>query len=105
MGMKFAKQVLRRSNQEEVDNSRQDEEVDYCRDKRAILHLAAVDIRNQVIEIGFADKCAEQRIDNVGGQRTDDAGKGGADNHRDGQVHYIAAQDEVTESFEHANPP
>ena len=94
-------EVLRGEHEEEVDHRGDEQEVDDCREEAAVLDLAAVDVTDQVVEVGFADDGAEQGIDDVGRERRDDAGEGRADDHGDGEIHDVAAQDEVAKSLEH----
>ena len=67
--------------------------------------LAAVDVGDEVVEVGLADDGAEKRIDDVGGECGDDGGEGCADDDGDGEVHHIAAEDEVAKAFEHVESP
>ena len=92
-------QVLRRQHEKEVHNSRDEQEVYDGRDEGAVLDLAAVDVGDEVVEIGLADERAKERVDDVGGEGGDDGGKSCADDDGNGQVHYVAAENEVTETF------
>ena len=103
-GIKFFDQVLRRDDEEEVDHGSEDEEVDYRGEEVTVVDLAAVDMADEVAEVWLADKGAEQGVDDLVGQGGNDAGEGGADDDGDGEVHHIAAQDEVTKAFEHEYP-
>lgn len=97
--VEFPEQVLGGSDEEEVDDGGEDEEVDDGGDEGAVEDLAAVNIGDEVVEVGFADEGAEQRVDDVLRQGGDDPGEGGADDDGDGQIHYVATENEVTETF------
>ena len=98
-GEELLGEVLGGDYEEEVDDGGEDEEVDDGGEKGTVEDFAAVDVSDEVVEVGLADEGAEKGVDDVGGEGGDDGGEGCADDDGDGEVHYVAAQDEVTESF------
>src|SRR4051794_7317880 len=97
--------VLHRQHDHEVDDRRDQDEVD-----RRVDHAAEVQERGFVVVedlvaealrgVGAADR-ADQRLDEAGGERRDDGRERRADDHRYGEVDDVAAHQEVLETLEH----
>jgi len=99
--IELLQQILRRQHQEEIHHRGNQEEVDNGRKKRPILDLTAVHMRDHGVEVRLTHHRTQQRIDNVRGQCGNDRSEGCADNHGDGQIHHVAAQDEIAKSLKH----
>lgn len=86
---------------EEVDGTGDQEEGDRGVEEIAVLDDAAVDRKGKGGEIWFADNGSDEGINYVGNKGVDNAGEGSADDDGDCEVDHVAAEDEVTKTFEH----
>jgi len=94
-------EVLRGQHEEEVDHAGDEQEVDDGGNEGAVLDLAAVGVGDEVVEVRLADDGAEQWVNDVCGEGGDDGCERRADNDGDGEIHDVAAQNEVAKSLEH----
>jgi hypothetical protein len=108
----------RRNQHQPMDDERQDQEVDDRGNELAVaehrdagrlqrgiaVRIAFERRRNRsqpeevVRKVESAENCADDRHDQVIGQRSDDAAERGTDDHRDRQIEDIAARDEFTKT-------
>ena len=54
-----------------------------------------------IAEIRLADYCRNQRVQHITHQGRNNLAESRADNHRNGQVHYITAENKISKSLEH----
>jgi hypothetical protein len=100
-GMKFLQQVLGGDDEEEVDDAGDEEEVDNGGDEFSVLDGTAVEVADEVVEVGLADDGSEERVDDSFSQRGDDGRECGSDDDGDSKIDDVATQNEIAESFEH----
>jgi hypothetical protein len=91
---------VRRSNDEQVDRERHDEERDERVQEGAVAHFGFADRERRGAEVGQAEQPQERRED-VAHERGDDGAEGHGNDDRHRQVDDVAAQDELPESAEH----
>jgi hypothetical protein len=102
--MELFDEILGWQDEEEVDDGGEDEEVDDGGEELSVFDgsvWTAGSMKDEIVEVRLSDKGAEQRTNDIGGQCGDDRCEGSSNDDGDGEVHYVATQNEVAESLEH----
>src|ERR1700754_5217231 len=97
---------VQRQHDEEVDHRGDDQEVERRGDERRDVEVGALLSTDEFdTETGGArgGNRVDERLNDALGERGDDAAERGANDHGDGEVHDVAAQDEVLETFDHVS--
>ena len=91
-------QLIDRFEQTE-QHERHDQKVDDRGDECTVAQLHTADIQHERAQVGAPGR-TEDRVDDIFGQRGDDAGERTADDNTDRHVHHVAAQREGFEFFD-----
>lgn len=103
--IELLQEILGRENKEEVDDARHQDEIDDGRKEIAITDFASVYMGDEEAKVGLADKRAEKRVNNLFHKRVHNGGKRRTDDDCNCEVHHIAAQDEISKTFQHGEAP
>jgi hypothetical protein len=85
-------------NQKEVDHRRKNDEREQVIDEIAYQKPASIDLKAERREVRHTTEHADERRDDVSYQRFDDRPKRRADDDGNGQIHHIAAKQELSKS-------
>src|SRR4051812_31253726 len=88
-------QPVQRADDEEEDDRGDDQERDDRVQEVAVPEDGLVDRELQAAEVRLTTDRRDQRRDDVGHQGGDDGAEGDAEHDRDGEIHDVAAQDEL----------
>src|ERR1017187_1586616 len=91
-------QGIDRGDHKEVNCRGDQQKADYCSDKVANGEYRASDGERDPRKIGLARQQRNNRVDDVLDEGGNDGAERRADHHAHGQIHYIAAQDELLKS-------
>src|SRR5690606_10189591 len=102
-------ELLERQHHQEVDDSRDDHEVDRGVDDTSEVEERASVLRQNpeaqsLSRVAPADR-VDQRLDQTFGERRDNRGEGGTDDDCDGKLDDVAAHQEFLETLQHAPLP
>ena len=90
-----------RQHDEEVDDAGHQHEGDECVEEVAVGDGSAVDVQDERGEVRLANYGSDEGIDEVFDDRVDDGGKRSTDDDGNGEIEYVATQDEITKTFDH----
>lgn len=97
-------QLVHRDDEDEVNNQRDDEEVDCGGNDRTEVNkgslVSGANLEAQALYFGGAQG-SDDWVDEVIGERGNDRGECGTDDNRDGELDDVATHDEVFKALEH----
>src|SRR5437899_1483321 len=96
---------VHRSDHEEIDRRRYQQEAYEIVEKRSVANVGAVDGELKCGEIGLRNDGGDQLGNDVVDKGLDHRAERSTDNHGDGEIDHVAAQNELFEAFEHDRPP
>src|SRR3954464_3979644 len=97
-GLVTLHQVGDRHDDEEVDDRRDDQEREQRVNKKAVSKVRAVDVEEELAEVGLPSDRRDQRRDEARRERRHECAERGPDEPRDGEIDDVAAQQELAET-------